>query len=202
MNCYEWRHNVSLSAMSITANIAYNQPNPDPEQPPIPVTITGTQTYSDVGPPYSRKSMRCGFSYEKFHAVKQGLVGYTRFIINGEIAPKLREDYYPLDISIPDSPTVKAGIFDSAFDLYPQFPTGLFKPWISEDPAFVCADGVWRKSTAITKGSVRILTEESAIVAYGFYDRIESGAVVTYFLPDDYEFQNPIGTGTISYDIQ
>lgn len=200
MNCYQWKFNVSISTISITADISYEEANVDPELPPITVTITGTQSYDDVGPPYSRKFMRCGIGADAFYASRFGIVGYQRFQISGEIGVANLEDYYPLEVSVIDAPTIKAGVFDSSFNLYPRFPTGLFKPWKTEDPAFVCADGVWRKSTNVTKGYVRILTEEGALMAYGFFDRIESGGQITYYRPDDLE--TSVGTGIMSYEIQ
>jgi hypothetical protein len=200
MSCYEWRYNISLSGLSITANIAYEEPNPDPELPPISVTITGTQSYADVGPPYSRRQMRCGNEPGVFSAYREGFTGYSRFRVNGIIAPTTFEEYYPLIIQNDGDPVFeKAGIFDSSFDLYPRFPVGLFKPWNSSDSAFVCADGIWRKSTNYTKGTVRILNQESTLLAAGIFDRIEPGAIITYY--QNYDSETIIGTGTMNYSI-
>jgi hypothetical protein len=200
MSCYEWRYNISLSGLSITANIAYEKPSPDPELPPISVTITGTQSYADVGPPYSRRQMRCGNEPGVFSASREGLTGYSRFRVNGTIAPATFEEYYPLVIQNDGEPIFeKAGIFDSSFDFYPLFPVGLFKPWNSNDSAFVCADGIWRKSTNYTKGIVRILDQESTLLAVGIFDRIEPGAIITYY--QNYDLETIIGTGTMNYSI-
>ena len=196
MNCYEWLHNFSLSGMSITADIAYEQPNPDPELPPILVTITGTQEYPDVGPPYTRRGMRCGVGYDSFYARRDSYVGYQRFQVLTEIQAT---EFFPLVVSSPDEPDMHAGIFEAAFSSFPKFISGLFKPWLPDDPAFVCADGIWRKSTNVTQGLVRILAEDSTLLAVGYFDRIEPGAAITYYRPD--EFEASVGAGVINYII-
>lgn len=196
MNCYEWLHNFSISGMSITADLSYEQPNPDPEQPPVLVTVSGTQTYPDVGPPYTRRGMRCGAGYDDFYARRLGYVGYSRFQVLTFIQSA---ENYPLVVTIPDLPDTFAGIFTSGFDSFPIFISGLFKPWRPSDPAYICADGIWRKSTNFTKGQVKILAEDGTLMAVGFYDRIEPGAEITYFKLDEYE--TSIGTGTLNYSI-
>jgi len=196
MNCYQWLHNFSLTGMSITADIAYEEPNSDPELPPISVTISGTQTYPDVGPPYTRRGMRCGVGYDSFYARRFSHLGYQRFQLITNIQAT---EFYPLVITIPDSPDGHAGIFETSLDTAPIFISGLFKPWNPEDPAFVCADGIWRKSTNVTKGLVRILAEDGTLLAVGYFDRIEPGAQITYYRPDD--FETSVGTGTLNYTL-
>lgn len=199
MSCFEWKYNVQLSGLSVTANITYEEPNEDPSLPPVNVLISGSQLYDNVGPPYDRRQMRCGIQFKTFYAYRAGFTGYRKFWIDGDIAPSTYEGYYPLDVTFDGEGDIKAGIFSAYFDLYPTFPTGLFKPWKETDPAFPCAQGVWSKSKNITKGQVKILTNEGVAMAFGFYDRIESGAEITYFKPDDLE--NSIGTGNIFYTI-
>jgi hypothetical protein len=202
MSCYEWRYNISLSGLSITADIAYEEPSPDPELPPISITIVGTQTYSDVGPPYSRRTMRCGNEPGVLSAYREGVSSYFRFRVDGIVAPTTYEESYPLVIENDNEPLFyKAGVFDSSESFYPIFPMGLFKPWDSSDPAYVCADGIWRKSTNYTKGFLRILTEEGIWLATGVYDRIEPGGAVSYYKFDDMAFETIIGTGTMDYII-
>jgi len=196
MNCYQWLHNFSLTGMSITADIVYEEPNPNPELPPISVAITGTQTYPDVGPPYTRRGMRCGVGYDSFYARRASHISYSRFLLQTFIQAN---EFYPLVVTADETPQGNAGVFESGFASFPIFISGLFKPWKPEDPAFVCADGIWRKSTNVTKGLVRILAEDGTLLAVGYFDRIEPGAQITYYRPDD--FETSVGTGTLNYTL-
>lgn len=193
MNCYEWRHSFTLTNMSISADISYEDASFDP---PATVTISGTQTYPDVGPPYTRRGMRCGQGYDGFYARRNDWQGWQRFGITSFIQSG---DWYPLTVALDGAPITPAAVFDSSLDTFSIFPSGLFKPENSDDPAYVCADGIWRISTGVTKGFVRIIDESGQLLARGWYDRIGPGETITYFKPDDYDFLTPIGTGAINY---
>ena len=199
MSCYEWKYAVQLTGLTITADISYEAENPVPEEPPITISISGTQTYSDVGPPYTRRQMRCGTGFTGYYAYREQITGYGRFRLAGEISPLSFAEYYPLVVQVNEEPPTQAGIFNSGQDYAPIFPMGLFKPWKPQDPFFVCADGVWRKSTNVTKGIVRILAEDSTLLAVGYFDRIEPGASISYY--QYYDAETIIGTGTMSYSI-
>lgn len=187
---------MNLTGMSISADCAYQLPNPDPDGDPLDVTISGMHTYPDVGPPYPRRAMRCGFGYTSFWARRSDWQSYGRFFISTFIQAY---EFSPLVVTTTDMPDRAASIFVAGFDSFPIFVSGLFKPEDSDDPAYTCADGIWRKSTEITKGFLQILDESQELLVYGFYDRIENGAEITYYRPDDLE--NPVGTGTITYTL-
>lgn len=194
MNCYEWQHQINLTGMSISANCAYQIPNPDPEGAPLDVTITGAHSYPDVGPPYPRRAMRCGTGYTSYYAKRSNWTGWDRFYILTSIQSY---EFSPLVVTTTDNPDRSASILTGGFSSFPTFISGLFKPEDTDDPSYVCADGVWRKSTEITKGFVQIVDELEEPLAFGFYNRIENGAEITYYRPDDLE--TSIGTGTITY---
>lgn len=196
MNCYEWQYAINLTGMSISAECAYQLPNPDPEGDPLDVTISGMHTYPDVGPPYPRRAMRCGVAYTSWWAKRADWQSYGRFIISTLIQSN---EFAPLVVSTTDEPDRNASIFVAGFGSFPIFISGLFKPMDVDDPAYVCADGIWRKSTEITKGMVQIVDDAEELLAFGFYDRIQNGAEITYFRPDDLE--TSIGTGTITYTL-
>ena len=197
MNCYEWQHQISLSGMSITADCSYEVDDPNDPANKIDITISGTQTYPDTAGPYPRRALRCGVAYGKPYVKRSDWrLNYGRFFLSTEIPSS---DINPLTVTTDGVAGTAAAIYDAGFTNYPKFISGLFKPENTSDPAYVCADGVWRKSTEITKGAVQILSEFGDWLAIGFFPRIESGAVVTYYLPDDRD--NPIGTGTIAYTL-
>lgn len=196
MNCYEWQHAINLAGMSISAECAYQIPNPDPEGDPLNVTISGMHTYPDVGPPYPRRAMRCGVGYTSWYAKRSDWQSYGRFFISTLIQSN---EFAPLVVTTTDQTDRYASIFVGGFGSFPIFISGLFKPMDTDDPAYVCADGVWRKSTELTKGIVQIIDDAAELLAVGFYDRIENGAEITYFRQNDLE--TSIGTGTITYTL-
>lgn len=182
--------------MSITADCSYQIENPDDPEAPLTVTISGTQTYPDTGPPYTRRGMRCGTGYTGPFAKRLDWKSYGRFYLGTEIPSN---EQFPLTVGISGEPGSTAAIYDGGFTSYPKFISGLFKPENTDDPAYVCADGIWRKSTEITKGLVQIFDDIGQWLANGYFARIESGAEITYYRPNDLE--NSIGTGTITYTL-
>jgi hypothetical protein len=190
VNCYEWRHSFSLTEMSISAEISYLDEFGET------VTISGTQTYPDVGPPYTRRGMRCGQGYSTFYARRQGVEGYSRFVLETFIQS---DNGYPLSVTINGDQTATAAVYNSSVDEIPLFLSGLFKPENSSDPFYECGFGIWTVSTGVTKGFVRIINDMAEVLAIGWFDRIGPGETITYYKPDDYNFETPIGTGTINY---
>jgi hypothetical protein len=190
VNCYEWRHSFSLTGMSISAEISYL------DEFGLQVTISGTQTYPDVGPPYTRRGMRCGQGYDGFFARRNGLEGYERFFLTTFIQTN---NGYPLTVNLEGTPIATAAVFDSALDQFAIFPSGMFKPENSSDPFYECGFGIWTVSTGVTKGFVRIIDDAAQLLAYGWFDRIGPGEVITYYKPDDFELTTPVGTGTLNY---
>ena len=195
VNCYEWRHSFSLTGMSISAEIYYEVDSGDPENPAT-LTISGTQTYPDVGPPYTRRGMRCGQGYDGFFARRNGLQGYERFFLTTFIQTN---NGYPLTVNLEGTPIATAAVFDSSLDTFAIFPSGMFKPENTSDPFYECGFGIWTVSTGVTKGFVRILDEMAQWLAIGWFDRIGPGEVITYYRPEDFELTTPVGTGTLNY---
>ena len=197
MNCYEWQHQIKLSGMSITADCSYEVENPDNPETPITITISGSSTWPDVEPPYTRRGMRCGVGYDSFYAKRANWTGWERFFI---IAGVQAEVTYPIEIVSSETGVIgMAGIFGSAVEGIAQFVSGVYKPEDTSDPFYACGFGVWSKSTEVTKGAVFIYSDSNELLATGFYDQIEPGAEITYYRP--YEFETPIGTGTINYTL-
>lgn len=190
VNCYEWRHSFSLTGMSISAEISYL------DEFGLQVTISGTQTYPDVGPPYTRRGMRCGQGYDGFFARRNGLQGYERFFLTSYIQTN---NGYSLTVNLEGAPIATAAVFDSTLDNFAIFPSGMFKPENTSDPFYECGFGIWTTSTGVTKGFVRIIDDAAQLLAYGWFDRIGPGETITYYKPDDYDFATPIGTGTLNY---
>lgn len=195
VNCYEWRHSFSLTGMSISAEISYQVDSGDPENPAT-LTISGTQTYPDVGPPYTRRGMRCGQGYDGPYARRNDWRGYERFFITTEIQTN---NWYPLTVNLEGAPIATAAVFDSTQDTFAIFPSGMFKPENTSDPFYACGFGIWTTSTGVTKSFVRIIDDMAQWLAIGWFDRIGPGEVITYYKPDDYEFTTPVGTGTLNY---
>ena len=197
MNCYEWQHNISLSGMSISADCSYEIDDPSDPANKLNVTISGIQTYPDTAGPYPRRALRCGVAYGKPYAKRSDWrLNYGRFVLVSDIQS---DNGNPLTVTMTNAADSYAAIYDGGFLLYPKFIGGLFKPEDTSDPAYVCADGVWRKSTEITKGAVQIFSESGDWLAVGFFQKIENGAEITYFQP--YDRDNAIGTGAISYTL-
>jgi hypothetical protein len=178
--------------MSISAEIYYEIDSGDPENP-ITVTISGTQTYPDVGPPYTRRGMRCGQGYNKWYARRNDWRGYERFFVTTEIQTN---QWYPLDLN---GMTGGASIFELSSGR-PIFISGMFKPENSSDPFYECGFGIWSTSTGITTGVyLEIRDEMDQVLALGALDRIGPGETVTYYKPEDFERTTPVGTGTLNY---
>jgi hypothetical protein len=197
MNCYEWQHNITLTEMSVSVNCSYQEPNPDNPESPIEITIQGTQTWPDVGPPYPRKAMRCATGYQSFWAKKSNWNGLGRFFIYTNIQS---DSYFSLQVSRSDGQEFQAAVHDLGTDYALQlFVSGYFKPENEDDPFWVCGDGVWRKSTGVTKAFFGISSEDGELLAIGEIPRIESGAQITFFRPD--ETEESIGTGTLNYNL-
>lgn len=197
MNCYEWQHNISLSGMSISADCSYQIPDPNDPQTLIDVTISGIQTYPDTAGPYPRRALRCGVAYGKPYAKRSDWrLNYGRFFLITDIESN---NGNPLTVTMTNTADSFAAIYDGGFSLYPKFIGGLFKPEDTSDPAYVCADGVWRKSTEITGGGVQIISETGEVLAFGIFPKIENGAEITYF--QTYDLDNPVGTGIVSYTL-
>ena len=176
--------------MSISAEISYL------DEYGFQVTISGTQTYPDVGPPYTRRGMRCGQGYDGFFARRNGLQGYERFFLTSYIQTN---NGYPLTVNLEGAPIATAAVFDNTLDNFAIFPSGMFKPENTSDPYYECGFGIWTVSTGVTKGFVRIIDDAAQLLAYGWFDRIGPSETITYYKSDDYNFETPIGTGTLNY---
>jgi hypothetical protein len=138
--------------------------------------------------------MRCA-AYTGFWARRRNWSGLDRFVIDTNIQPTV---FSPLQVFIDEFEAPNAAVFaiSSSVD-FQLFISGFFKPTNTEDPLYVCADGVWRKSTGYTETLLRL--ESPDVSATGIIERIEPGAAITFFRTDDPETQ--IGTGTLNYTL-
>lgn len=198
MNCYEWRHNISLSGMSLSVQCSYQIPAPDGRL--LDVNISGMHTYPDVSGPYPKKAMRCGINswspYGKWYALRAGYKSYDRFLITTWVQSN---EWDPITVTVTDENPRKATIFTQQ-GAFPSFISGLFKPENSDDPAYTCAYGIWSKSKEVTKGGLYVQDQFGELLVNGRWDRIQNGAEINYFRPDDPE--TSVGTGVMTYVLQ
>lgn len=148
MNCYEWRHQIEISGMKISCEASWQTTNElvDPPEA-VSLTASGETEFGDITPPTSRRGMRCGEGYTSTYARRRDWKGYGRFELKTGTGPTVggitvTSTSYEEPYIISDSAVASENY---------SFVSGLYEPWLPSDPAYVCAKGIWSKSTEYTK---------------------------------------------------
>lgn len=150
MNCYEWRHQLNVSGMKISCSASWDTFN-NLVYPPEPVNLTasGETQFVDITPPDSRRGMRCNVGYTSGYARRSDWQGYGRFNIYTSTGPTGTGVEVTSTVQ-EESSIISSGAVASQNG---SFVSGLYEPWITGDPAYECAKGIWTKSTDFTKNN-------------------------------------------------
>jgi len=150
MNCYEWRHQLNVSGMKISCNASWQTTN-DLLFPPETVTLasSGETQFTDITPPDSRRGIRCNVGYTSGYARRSDWQGYGRFNIYTLTGPT------GIGVEVTSTVQGESSIISSnaVASQDGSFVSGMYEPWIPNDPSYVCAKGIWTKSTEFTKNN-------------------------------------------------
>ena len=176
MNCREWRHNLTITGMTISVDATWT--TTDVYGISYNFSAKGTTTYRDMAKPTSKKEMICFGdnrvkNYSNPVAIRSAITGWQRFVVDARTGPstppkidiKQIYDEEPTDVCMGD-------VVDTPYGFTSPL-KGLYKPWNESDPWYTCATNIWNRFTE-TRGTLAVTGWVSVTPPYdaygGYYD--------------------------------